>query len=92
MHVWKMAIWTIISFAGEVQGIRIICKCIVMYVLREADACVFSAMSKVAVHWFRHGLRLHDNPALLDALEDAKTFYAIFIFDGESAGVNAISI
>lgn len=23
----------------------------------------------VAVHWFRKGLRLHDNPALLAALE-----------------------
>lgn len=43
-------------------------------------------MSKVAVHWFRHGLRLHDNPALLDGLQDAKNFYPIFIFDGESAG------
>ncbi|KAK8393075.1 hypothetical protein O3P69_013243 [Scylla paramamosain] len=43
-------------------------------------------MRKVAVHWFRHGLRLHDNPALLEALQDAKMFYAIFIFDGESAG------
>lgn len=43
-------------------------------------------MSKVAVHWFRHGLRLHDNPALLDGLKDAKNFYPVFIFDGETAG------
>lgn len=43
-------------------------------------------MSKVAVHWFRHGLRLHDNPALLEAIQDATAFYPIFIFDGESAG------
>ena len=49
----------------------------------------FSAMSNVAVHWFRHGLRLHDNPALLDAVQGAKAFYPLFIYDGESAGVDA---
>lgn len=41
----------------------------------------------VSVHWFRHGLRLHDNPALHDALNGADEFYAVFIFDGESAGI-----
>ena len=40
----------------------------------------------ISVFWFRHGLRLHDNPALLEALKDAEEFYPIFIFDGESAG------
>ncbi|KAK7109435.1 cryptochrome-1-like [Littorina saxatilis] len=40
----------------------------------------------VSVHWFRHGLRLHDNPALLESLRNADEFYAIFIFDGEVAG------
>ncbi|XP_070532664.1 cryptochrome-1-like [Ptychodera flava] len=40
----------------------------------------------VTVHWFRHGLRLHDNPSLLAALEDAEEFYPVFIFDGEVAG------
>ena len=40
----------------------------------------------VAVHWHRHGLRLHDNPALLAALEGADTLYPIFIFDGDVAG------
>lgn len=39
-----------------------------------------------AIHWFRHGLRLHDNPALLEALEFSGDFYPIFIFDGEVAG------
>lgn len=41
-----------------------------------------------SVLWFRHGLRLHDNPALLNALQLAKggQFMAVFIFDGESAG------
>ena len=31
--------------------------------------------SRVAVHWFRKGLRLHDNPALLRACEAAATVY-----------------
>ncbi|XP_052809529.1 cryptochrome-1-like [Mya arenaria] len=40
----------------------------------------------VCIHWFRHGLRLHDNPALLNAVEDGGELYPIFIFDGEVAG------
>nr|AWY10935.1 photoreceptive cryptochrome [Hermissenda crassicornis] len=40
----------------------------------------------VTVHWFRHGLRLHDNPALLEGLENCQEFYPIFIFDGSVAG------
>lgn len=42
-----------------------------------------------SILWFRHGLRLHDNPALLAAIEECQqpvNFYPIFIFDGESAG------
>lgn len=46
-----------------------------------------------SVLWFRHGLRLHDNPALLNALQLAKggQFMAVFIFDGESAGGSRLS-
>ena len=40
----------------------------------------------VAIHWFRHGLRLHDNPAMLESIRSAKTLYPIFIFDGKVAG------
>ena len=41
--------------------------------------------------WFRHGLRLHDNPALRAALQRASQdqrieLYPIFIFDGVTAG------
>lgn len=42
-----------------------------------------------SILWFRHGLRLHDNPSLLAAIEYGRKnvkFYPIFIFDGESAG------
>lgn len=41
---------------------------------------------KAAIHWFRHGLRLHDNPALLEAIKFGTEVYPLFIFDGEVAG------
>jgi len=34
-----------------------------------------------AIHWFRKGLRLHDNPALLAAIKEADQFWPIFILD-----------
>ncbi|XP_074647612.1 cryptochrome-1-like [Tubulanus polymorphus] len=40
----------------------------------------------IAIHWFRHGLRLHDNPSLLSSLKDCSECYLIFIFDGFVAG------
>lgn len=38
----------------------------------------------VVVHWFRKGLRLHDNPGLLHALNKAKggKLYPVYIMDG----------
>ncbi|XP_075231989.1 circadian regulator cryptochrome isoform X2 [Lycorma delicatula] len=45
---------------------------------------------KSSVLWFRHGLRLHDNPALHDAIKDGSRFYPVFIFDGESAGTKRV--
>lgn len=38
-------------------------------------------MSKSVIHWFRKGLRLHDNPALLNAVESKLELYPIFILD-----------
>ncbi|XP_026324719.1 cryptochrome-1 [Hyposmocoma kahamanoa] len=42
--------------------------------------------------WFRHGLRLHDNPALHDALRDlaGAPFFPVFVFDGETAGTKLV--
>jgi hypothetical protein len=34
-----------------------------------------ASSGRVAVHWFRKGLRLHDNPALLAACSAATTVY-----------------
>lgn len=35
----------------------------------------------VAVHWFRNGLRLHDNPALVEASTKAEKLVTLYIFD-----------
>ena len=34
-----------------------------------------------SIHWFRKGLRLHDNPALLAAYEGASEVWPVFILD-----------
>ncbi|XP_046667864.1 cryptochrome-1-like [Homalodisca vitripennis] len=41
---------------------------------------------KHTVHWFRKGLRLHDNPSLRAGLKGATTFRCIFILDPYFAG------
>ncbi|XP_029353429.1 cryptochrome circadian regulator 5 [Echeneis naucrates] len=38
-------------------------------------------MTHTCIHWFRKGLRLHDNPALKSALRDSKELYPVFILD-----------
>lgn len=54
-------------------------------------------MTSNNILWFRHGLRLHDNPSLLEALRndgngqsESVRLYPIFIFDGESAGTKIV--
>lgn len=42
----------------------------------------------VSIHWFRKGLRLHDNPAFLQALQNAKEgesgrLYPVYVMDGD---------
>lgn len=38
-------------------------------------------MKHRTIHWFRKGLRLHDNPALLHAVTSSDVVYPVFIFD-----------
>ncbi|XP_053308009.1 cryptochrome-1-like [Spea bombifrons] len=38
-------------------------------------------MSHRSIHWFRKGLRLHDNPALLAAMSDCAELHPVFILD-----------
>ncbi|RZF33049.1 hypothetical protein LSTR_LSTR007965 [Laodelphax striatellus] len=47
---------------------------------------------KHTVHWFRKGLRLHDNPSLREGLKNATTFRCIFILDPWFTGASNVSI
>uniref|UniRef100_A0A224XLC4 Putative deoxyribodipyrimidine photolyase/cryptochrome n=1 Tax=Panstrongylus lignarius TaxID=156445 RepID=A0A224XLC4_9HEMI len=47
---------------------------------------------KHTVHWFRKGLRLHDNPSLRQSLKGATTFRCIFILDPWFAGASNVGI
>lgn len=47
---------------------------------------------KHTVHWFRKGLRLHDNPSLTDGLAGASTFRCVFVLDPWFAGSTNVSI
>ena len=44
------------------------------------------------IHWFRKGLRLHDNPALTEACSQADTVYPIFLLDPHFANPDNIGI
>lgn len=43
-----------------------------------------------SIHWFRKGLRLHDNPSLRQAIEGSSTFRGVFFLDVDS--LNEINI
>ncbi|XP_076271062.1 cryptochrome-1-like isoform X3 [Rhynchophorus ferrugineus] len=47
---------------------------------------------KHAVHWFRKGLRLHDNPSLREGLRGATTFRCVFVLDPWFAGSSNVGI
>lgn len=44
------------------------------------------------VHWFRRGLRLHDNPALREAIAKCETFRCIYILDPWFAGSSNVGV
>ncbi|XP_059155521.1 cryptochrome-2-like [Physella acuta] len=44
------------------------------------------------IHWFRKGLRLHDNPAFIKACEQAVELYPVFILDPWIAKNTAVGI
>lgn len=45
-----------------------------------------------AVHWFRKGLRLHDNPSLLESVVGADSLRCIYILDPWFAGSSNVGI
>ncbi|CAK9832127.1 Cry1 [Anthophora retusa] len=47
---------------------------------------------KHTVHWFRKGLRLHDNPSLREGLAGASTFRCVFVLDPWFAGSTNVGI
>ncbi|CEM04076.1 unnamed protein product [Vitrella brassicaformis CCMP3155] len=49
-------------------------------------------MGKSAVLWFRKGLRLHDNLALLEACKDATHVYPVFIIDPHFVGPGKVGV
>lgn len=51
-----------------------------------------SGPEKHSVHWFRKGLRLHDNPALREALKGAATLRCVFVLDPWFAGSSNVGI
>ncbi|XP_075875500.1 cryptochrome-1b [Nelusetta ayraudi] len=44
------------------------------------------------IHWFRKGLRLHDNPALKDSIQGSDTLRCIYILDPWFAGSSNLGI
>ena len=47
---------------------------------------------KHVLHWFRKGLRLHDNPSLSEAVTGASTYHCVYILDPWFAGVSQVGI
>ncbi|CAL1546813.1 unnamed protein product [Lymnaea stagnalis] len=47
---------------------------------------------KHSLFWFRKGLRLHDNPALIAAVEGAATYRCVYILDPWFAGASQVGI
>nr|AWY10934.1 non-photoreceptive cryptochrome [Tritonia tetraquetra] len=47
---------------------------------------------KHVLFWFRKGLRLHDNPALFNAIEGALTYRCVYILDPWFAGASQVGI
>lgn len=57
--------------------------------------CSVSFQSKMApnsIHWFRKGLRLHDNPALREAVRGAGTVRCVYFLDPWFAGSSNVGV
>ncbi|XP_074501301.1 cryptochrome-1-like [Sebastes fasciatus] len=49
-------------------------------------------MAPNSIHWFRKGLRLHDNPALLQAVRGAGTVRCVYFLDPWFAGSSNVGV
>ena len=48
--------------------------------------------SSVAIHWFRKGLRIHDNPALIESCRISARLYPVFCIDPHFAKPDVVGI
>ncbi|XP_052123942.1 cryptochrome-1 isoform X2 [Frankliniella occidentalis] len=60
--------------------------------LSAATASAAAPRTKHSVHWFRKGLRLHDNPSLRHGLKGATTLRCIYFLDPWFAGSSNVGI
>ena len=58
---------------------------------KEKDHFANMAVNVNSIHWFRKGLRLHDNPSLRQAIEGSSTFRGVFFLDVDSLNEMNIS-
>ena len=70
------------AFGGTVSHLRISRRCH----LHSRRPRIMTDSTDVSpqttgIHWFRNGLRLHDNPCLLDACRDSQELLPLFIID-----------
>lgn len=49
-------------------------------------------MAPNSIHWFRKGLRLHDNPALQEAVRGAGTIRCVYFLDPWFAGSSNLGV
>ena len=69
-----------------------LCSIILLAALRtidinDSDMSSVASRPKNAMHWFRKGLRLTDNPSLMSCLEqtqESSAFYPVYVMDGNS--------
>lgn len=50
-----------------------------------ASAAMSSSEGPASIHWFRKGLRLHDNRALLEACDGVDLVFPLFVMDSDPA-------
>ena len=60
--------------------------------LKELYINMSGEREKNVIHWFRKGLRLHDNPALKEALKGANTVRCVYTLDPWFAGSSQVGI
>lgn len=54
-----------------------------VYKMKDDDISASEDMQKCnnSIHWFRKCLRLHDNPAVVEAVKKGHNFWPVFVLD-----------